>query len=1199
MGTNMATRFFLTLWLTNERAYWAQATYKLCLWCLSMQNFDVARHRLLPRTVEGLVQAIINPFKSRPSRRLHTRPSSGCCLTLLTDFLHSLSLAQLLVELQALRGLHAMLLKYPEQMAASPAVLGVWVKPITSRLRSSDRATREQARLLLQEAARHQSSWTAEMTDHIQDYVGEYVLPAMKTLVDRDKHVEALHMWTLTVSLMRRALVEDLTVLNAVLYVPENAMGHTDAAVRLIGLQAWSHLVDAFCATDYWLFKKSVVQLLVQPVVVTLEVEPMHNIVHAAFLCWKKLVDAAVRAFNAHYHDAHSVEDAQQDALKWKRWLNEIVRVPISTILVSQARVQARNEENRVNNDVAERGDDEETKPFLVMAASVWETESTDVKPGGREDESEAGTEDVSAAMKTGRDPANTSTSIDGAYDTDVSVIGSNAIGLAFLLPDIFAAVQTFIGISEVADASRLLTKQRARELVVATWSGFCQRIWTLKTPDDKPDKLRLRLARLCLDFALGASSSSPNTNSSSSQKTATAFPIEWQVSLIAPLLIMAPTSDVVTALLLHPKSRVHNCVAARLTALQESHPACGAVVRRFFALDNTTDGRLDMALKDNVLLTLMMHLMLESAVAIDAKSNPSLPEVVHFVVSVCQLCRFLLNTASSTGEVSSQTSGWRRVVGFVNRWVKAADVLASSEKEDQLDSQAWHGFIELCMSATEEGEDTERRAATVASSTTSSLAEKLVRVAASDKPAPASKDDDTDSFSALEAKKDLPIPGTPDASSTPCLVRGSLPVAVSTTFTTPRGSSSASLGAPAGPTPAVEERPEPAPHPSPEQAKQMKEAAATSLLKATSHDPQRRTPQPDQQMRASVVASADVPPTTASTSAVFGSPRQQGTSKTNTSNQGIYPTLAKCTESISLVYRHFPLPFRPFFSFYKIKTIGDLSSTPAAKVKTFGIKDPVETVMRALEEYDARRSRSSTSASAPNSPFRQRLLLSPPSRQSAVANAAPTTPSRRSPSPRRSAPGKRPAGHMHHHFVSPLRTESPHRKRACRLLDELNNDVDGSTSSRKQQPGDEAPVDPKLADRVPFCLPTGEGDATRITRPVEESQDRGGQAASHSKDEEEEADDKMSTYMLKLLQHLRRSAYYVDTIAAEEESLQSDAGLRTDAVKMDGVLGDFQEAHELVATLSRQLHVVAEASARRCRRTLDRTDAGAKPSGA
>ena len=41
--------------------------YKLCLFSLTMQNIAPERHKLLPRTVEALVQAVVNPFKSRAS----------------------------------------------------------------------------------------------------------------------------------------------------------------------------------------------------------------------------------------------------------------------------------------------------------------------------------------------------------------------------------------------------------------------------------------------------------------------------------------------------------------------------------------------------------------------------------------------------------------------------------------------------------------------------------------------------------------------------------------------------------------------------------------------------------------------------------------------------------------------------------------------------------------------------------------------------------------------------------------------------------------------------------------------------------------------------------------------------------------------------------------------------------------------------
>lgn len=48
-------------------------------------------------------------------------------------------------------------------------------------------------------------------------------------------------------------------------------------------------------------------------------------------------------------------------------------------------------------------------------------------------------------------------------------------------------------------------------------------------------------------------------------------------------------------------------------------------------------------------------------------------------------------------------------------------------------------------------------------------------------------------------------------------------------------------------------------------------------------------------------------------------------------------------------------------FSFYKIKTIGDLSAMAVNKVKQFGLKGPVLTVTNALEEYTSEESVSRT----------------------------------------------------------------------------------------------------------------------------------------------------------------------------------------------------------------------------------------------
>ncbi|KAL4109225.1 hypothetical protein PRIC1_000927 [Phytophthora ramorum] len=246
-----------------------QNTYKLCLWCLTVQNFPRERHKFLPRTVEGLVQAVVNPFKSRA------------------------------IEVQALKGLLLLLVKYPEQVGVDGAVLGIWVRPIASRLSSSELLTRTQARLLLEEASKHLSEWSDETKKMVQDCAVEYLFPVMKRHMDHDHLKDAMQVWQLTMVLLRSRFAADLGMLNQVLYVPEKCIENEDAAVRLMTMQAWAQLVDVFHDSKDWIFKKAVVSLLAWPIEVCLKQELLLNVVEAAFTSWRKIVSVAVQDFNA------------------------------------------------------------------------------------------------------------------------------------------------------------------------------------------------------------------------------------------------------------------------------------------------------------------------------------------------------------------------------------------------------------------------------------------------------------------------------------------------------------------------------------------------------------------------------------------------------------------------------------------------------------------------------------------------------------------------------------------------------------------------------------------------------------------------------------------------------------------------------------------------------------------------------------
>jgi citrate synthase len=96
----------------------------------------------------------------------------------------------------------------------------------------------------------------------------------------------------------------------------------------------------------------------------------------------------------------------------------------------------------------------------------------------------------------------------------------------------------------------------------------------------------------------------------------------------------------------------------------------------------------------------------------------------------------------------------------------------------------------------------------------------------------------------------------------------------------------------------------------------------------------------------------------------------------------------------------------------------------------------------------------------------------------------------------------------------------------------------------------------------------------------------------SEKVEEKESLQEKVETYTIKLLQHLRRSAHYMDKLVAEEESMQSEeASLQTSITTVGGVITNYQDAHDLVAKLAAQLQIAAETSSKRCRKLLDKRD--------
>lgn len=252
------------------------------------------------------------------------------------------------------------MVKYPEQVAVNGAVLGIYVRPIASRLASSELSTRTQARLVLTEASKHLPQWTKETLAMVQECTQKYVLPVMKMHMDRDRHKDAVHLWQLALVLLRSRFSADLAMLNQVLYVPEQCMEDDDAAVRLMAMQAWADLVDVFRDAKLWLFQKAIVSLLVWPIMVSLKEERLLNIAEAAFGSWRKIVRIAVQDFNAF---CDSDESVTQNLPGWRKWFSELVMSPILTVMKNRSGTRDG------------RNSTLELEKFITFAKQLWEFE--------------------------------------------------------------------------------------------------------------------------------------------------------------------------------------------------------------------------------------------------------------------------------------------------------------------------------------------------------------------------------------------------------------------------------------------------------------------------------------------------------------------------------------------------------------------------------------------------------------------------------------------------------------------------------------------------------------------------------------------------------------------------------------------------------------------------------------------------------
>lgn len=1092
-----------------------------------MQNIEENRHPFLHRIVEAFVQAIINPFKSRASTWLRKCDLYETCLML--TLVERVSLT---VELQALKGLHLLILKYPQVMLASESVVGVWLKPICSRLASSHEPTWEQSRLILKEASRSVEKWSSEVLEMLQDCMIQYALPAMKAHMEKERNKDALQLWILTLLMMKANLATDLTILNDTLYIPENSMRHQDASVRLMSMEAWKHLVAVFRQSKGWFFKKSVVQLLVRPIIVCIEDESLLNVVQTAFTTWQNIVSALVQDFGRFcMEQPRSPEEMQANARKWKRWFDESMAKPLVAII--ERRHLSKKDE------VSSR----EVLQFINFAAIVWKSDAT-AHPNSSSGSPTSSAEEAAVSFP---DKSRIKSAVFGLADTQdghaspfsmfeerrMPSIGSNLFGLAFILPDVLHMIRNLIARAEKLTCES--DRNHVAALAQTVWSGLCRRLHPSRLEkgggEQNLQKLRLRLLRLCLQFAFGMSSSVallPDSQTPNSQAEAHAampakdqvesscssclFGIRWQLQLLDPLVSGFQAQEELTSLLLHPKSKLYLHLLDRIHVVKNQSPSCTRILDRWGS-GVIADRRIDFSSRTNTLCCAVVYLLLEYSASLDSnlEDQGKLASFDSMGGIVAQVLKCADTNVQDVPTLLSELIQFAETVFQAGKAMLEETVLAGKPCTSE-------DFLSFCLES--------------------------YCVSAKKRAQPCTN---------VSASSGIDQPDTPTRYR-----------AASTSASTAAGTTLSSS--------CMRESIEPK-RVMPELSDGREgEEEDDSRQRLSPHRDPPTTPKKDRKLVAFGTPQRSLPPSPS----VIGhsSAQRKPQSKPGSDTPCICPDLVDSTEPISQLYRHFPLAFRPFFSFYKIKTIGDLSVMTLDQVKAFGIKDPVITVSKALEEFRGRKDRLRSIAS---SPFRQRMQSSPagtPGSPAPIAGA--------SPSPRRIL--KRPMPPTSRFL--PL--ESPQRKRARRSLLELSSELDAAEEEEREATGTRLP---KLAERVTFCLPTGDGEgATRIARPGEDSQDSNAGAQQKVR---EDAEERLEQYSLKFLQHLRRSAYYMDKIVSEDESLQSEAGLPTNADKMNTLSLDFQQAHDLIAKVSSRLQIVAEANATKDQKVLNRDDGG------
>uniref|UniRef100_M4BR27 Telomere-associated protein Rif1 N-terminal domain-containing protein n=1 Tax=Hyaloperonospora arabidopsidis (strain Emoy2) TaxID=559515 RepID=M4BR27_HYAAE len=993
-----------------------------------------------------------------------------------------------------------------------------------------------------------------------QDCIEEYALPVMKSHVDCRRLKDAMSLWKLILTLLRSRFSCDIGKLNQVLYVAEKCMEDENATVRLMAMQAWALVVDVFHDHQNWLFNKAVVSILVWPVKLCVEQERLLNIVDTAFLSWRKMVSIAVQDFNVYCKAQKQCAGAGQQRCvpEWKFWYSELVISPLLTLIVKRL-------PSKYSQSIQI-----ELKQFIDFAKDMWEP---DVPRSGKRESEVTG----SGKNREGLFESNCIVTLEGSSvearvvvkrpetspiaDQNVARfrITLELLGVALLLKDVFGVVLSLIEITNKS-YGELITRY-AHDLAMTTWKGLCHRMFSNSTRDGAlpASNLVLRLVRQSIEFSFGlhqcpALAAKPEQSAAPIERigekvdrpddavavvTSTELGLVWQLQLLTPLLSGIAFPGDLQAVVLHPKCKLFDCITQRMHYLEQRYVQCATVLEKWRGR-KPSDLQIDFSARPNLLTYLVINLLFEYAIHVGDTGCDHVGGRESMLKSLDAVLRKLMECIKQNGQV--ETHKLNALVHFVEASIVVAykhfgDGNVCSVKRSMLDELA-----SVCTNLTDDAGES-RPSVSLAlnlhgSRGTSGI---VVFTTASTAGIPSDGSDAEEKCANSAPHEAECLPGSFDTNiSSLCLLGGEL-----------SNMPSANLGGHTA-TSSIDDRKQAQRNSQRSRSHRSDECTGSDsalVVSRTSEDVQRNDGETSGAKHSHVQ-----PVRSQSASMILLNERTNRPNFLDVS-QCLYPDLIGCTKGISLLYEHLPRAFRPFFSLCEVKTVGDLSALSVEKVESFGLDKPVSTLWRALENFNGRKECMTFKSS---NAFQKRSV-------STAEGPAILAPWLHKTAKRRFESG-----------IVSLNSEKSKRTKSSSLLEARHRGVEPAGQTLK------------LANKFTLDFRTGSTGGTQIACPGDGSANR--LDATDENGESRNAQDKMNTCTLKLLQHLRRSRSYMDKLIAEEQSMQSEvASLTTNIAAVGDVLANCHETHELVSRLALQLQTVAEASSKRCRRLLDK----------